>query len=89
MNYFLKLYHKNFLEYGIPSSADSPEITVVLDKEHPSKLNPLGLRGCGEGGITGSYAAIANAVANALDNPDLVTHLPIRPESIAQVSRID
>ena len=55
-------------------------MTVILETGHPSSLNPLGLRGCGEGGITGAYAAIANAVAKAIGNPEAVTRVPIRPE---------
>jgi len=72
----------SFADYGIPSSSDSPEMTVILETGHPTSLNPLGLRGCGEAGITGAYAAIANAVANAMGNADAVTRVPIRPEAL-------
>jgi aerobic carbon-monoxide dehydrogenase large subunit len=34
--------------------------------ESPSPLNPFGMKGAGEGGTTGSVAAVANAVADAL-----------------------
>jgi len=32
----------------------------------PSPLNPLGVKGLGEGGAVGAHAAVANAVADAL-----------------------
>jgi aerobic carbon-monoxide dehydrogenase large subunit len=42
---------------------------VDVDMTHlqiPTPLNPLGVKGLGEGGAVGSHAAIANAVADAL-----------------------
>ena len=74
----------SFADYAIPTAVESPEMTVILETDHPSSLNPLGLRGCGEGGITGAYAAIANAVAIAMGNPEVVTRVPIRPEVLLE-----
>jgi carbon-monoxide dehydrogenase large subunit len=42
-----------------------PHIDVVHES-HPSPLNPLGVKGTGEGGATSPPAAILNAVADAL-----------------------
>src|SRR6059036_3035752 len=53
------------MEYALPRAADVPS----LDVHHvvtPSPLNPLGVKGAGEGGALPAPAAIANAVADAL-----------------------
>jgi carbon-monoxide dehydrogenase large subunit len=55
----------SFLDYPLPRAADFPE-PLVLFHEVPSTQNPLGVKGCGEAGVTGSIPAIANAVADAL-----------------------
>jgi carbon-monoxide dehydrogenase large subunit len=58
-------------EYGMPSAAEVPSYRT----EHtvtPSPHNPLGVKGVGEAGTTGSLAAVHNAVVDA------VSHLGIR-----------
>ena len=54
-----------FLDYLLPGATDVPHIDVVHES-HPSPLNPLGVKGTGEGGATSPPAAILNAVADAL-----------------------
>jgi carbon-monoxide dehydrogenase large subunit len=39
--------------------------------ETPTRFNPFGVRGAGEGGCTGAHAAVANAVADALRDYDV------------------
>jgi len=53
------------MEYALPRAADVPSLEVghVVT---PSPLNPLGVKGAGEGGTLPAPAAIANAVADAL-----------------------
>ena len=55
----------SFLDYLLPTAAEVPHIEVV-HQSHPSPLNPLGVKGTGEGGATSPPAAILNAVADAL-----------------------
>jgi aerobic carbon-monoxide dehydrogenase large subunit len=55
----------SLLDYSLPTAAEIPPLRVAA-VESPSPLNPLGAKGAGEGGATGSLAAIANAVADAL-----------------------
>jgi aerobic carbon-monoxide dehydrogenase large subunit len=55
----------SLLDYGLPTAAEIPPMRVE-EVESPSPLNPLGAKGAGEGGATGSLPAIANAVADAL-----------------------
>src|SRR5207253_64008 len=67
------------MEYALPRAADVPE----LDVRHvvtPSPLNPLGVKGAGEGGTLPAPAAIANAVADALGVD--VTEMPLTREYV-------
>jgi carbon-monoxide dehydrogenase large subunit len=60
-----QLRSASLLDYGLPTSAEIPPLRVE-EVSSPSPLNPLGAKGAGEGGATGSLPAIANAVADAL-----------------------
>lgn len=57
-----------------------PDIDVILLDQHDEKVNPLGIKGAGEIGITGVAAAIANAVYNATGIR--VRELPITPHKM-------
>src|SRR5215471_2583220 len=55
----------SLMDYALPRASDSP--SMELFHEHsPSPLNPLGVKGVGEGGAVAPPAAIANAVCDAL-----------------------
>jgi aerobic carbon-monoxide dehydrogenase large subunit len=54
-----------FADYLLPGSTDMPPIDIV-HTETPSPLNPLGMKGAGEGGPIPAIAAIIAAVENAL-----------------------
>jgi aerobic carbon-monoxide dehydrogenase large subunit len=58
-------------DYGVPSSADLPDFTLV-EMETPTSHNPLGAKGLGEAGTIGATPAVHNAVVDA------VSHLGIR-----------
>jgi carbon-monoxide dehydrogenase large subunit len=55
----------SLLDYSLPTAAEIPPLRVEA-VESPSPLNPLGAKGAGEGGATGSLVAISSAVADAL-----------------------
>jgi carbon-monoxide dehydrogenase large subunit len=55
----------NFADYLLPSSTDVPAVKSV-HLETPSPLNPLGVKGAGEGGTIPAAAAIIAAIENAL-----------------------
>jgi xanthine dehydrogenase YagR molybdenum-binding subunit len=55
----------NLAEYHIPVNADVPALEAILVDEHDPHVNPLGIKGVGEIGITGSAGAVANAVWHA------------------------
>jgi xanthine dehydrogenase YagR molybdenum-binding subunit len=60
-----RFVNNNLAEYHIPVNADVPAIEAVWVDEVDRHVNPLGVKGIGEIGITGSAAAIANAVFHA------------------------
>lgn len=77
----------NFGEYLLPGSTDVP--TVELHHmETPSPLNPIGVKGAGEGGTIPAIAAIIAAVENALQPFDVkITESPISPGRLMQLIR--
>ena len=50
-------------------------------------LNPLGLKGAGEGGANAVGAAIAAAIDDALGMPGAVTQLPVTPQRLRAILR--
>jgi carbon-monoxide dehydrogenase large subunit len=72
------------MEYAMPTSTAFPRIDAIALEEAPSRLNPLGAKGAGEGGIVATGAAVANAVAAALAPLGVVIReLPLSPSAIA------
>ncbi|MGH7094094.1 MAG: xanthine dehydrogenase family protein molybdopterin-binding subunit, partial [Stellaceae bacterium] len=55
----------SLMDYLLPTASDMPHIAMV-HLTAPSPLNPLGVKGVGEGGAVAPPAAIANAVRDAL-----------------------
>ena len=71
-----RFVQSNLADYHLPIQMDVPErIDIVLIDEHDPHVNPIGVKGAGEIGITGAAAAIANAVYNATGKR--VRELPI------------
>ncbi len=52
-------------EYHVPVNADIGALDLSFVKEDDPYVNPIGVKGIGEIGITGVAGAIANAVYNA------------------------
>jgi len=77
----------SFMDYLLPTASDVPHI-AVLHQESPSPLNPLGVKGLGEGGAIAPPVAIANAVADALSAFRAEFNAtPITPEDILRAVR--
>jgi aerobic carbon-monoxide dehydrogenase large subunit len=74
-----------FMDYLIPTMAEMPEFGVLVTEDAPSPLNPLGVKGAGEGGTTAAAAAIASAVDDALARPGSVVSTPIHPARIRSI----
>ncbi len=58
----------SLMDYCIPRASDLPAQAQMVVDDHPvpTETNPLGVKGCGEAGTTGALPAVANAVADAL-----------------------
>jgi len=81
-----QLLSGSFMDYLLPTSRDVPPIESIVLEEAPSPLNPLGVKGAGEGGIVATGATLANAVANALAPLGVqVNQLPLSPDYIAKL----
>jgi xanthine dehydrogenase YagR molybdenum-binding subunit len=60
-----RIMNADLAEYRIPVNADVPSLEAILVPEDDRYVNPLGVKGVGEIGITGTVGAIANAVWHA------------------------
>ena len=69
-------------DYLMPTARETPAAEVMLREDYASPLNPLGIKGAGESGITGVGAAIASAIDDALGMPGAVTQLPVTPRRV-------
>lgn len=67
-------------EYHIPVSRDIGDVTTVMLEEEDTLVNPLGVKGIGELGVTGLAAALANAVYHATGRR--LRTLPIRLDKV-------
>ncbi|WP_454627066.1 xanthine dehydrogenase family protein molybdopterin-binding subunit [Bradyrhizobium cenepequi] len=77
----------SFADYLMPTCHEVPEVEVLLREDAPSPLNPLGVKGAGEGGINAAGAALAGAIDAAIQKPGAVTQLPITPGRLHAILR--
>ena len=77
----------SFMDYAMPRAGLVSGIKL-LEHPVPTKLNPLGAKGVGEAGVTGSMPALMNAVVDAL-RPAGVKHfeMPATPARIWEALR--
>ena len=75
-----RYYNDDFADYLVPVNADIGPVEVIMLPEDDHEVNPLGVKGVGELGITGMNAAVANAVYHATGVR--VRDLPIRIEKL-------
>jgi len=74
----------SFMDYAMPRASDSPAMQL-FHQESRSPLNPLGVKGVGEGGAVAPPAAIANAVCDALAPFGVeLNATPVKPEHIVR-----
>jgi len=74
-------------DYLVPTADDIPDMQMI-HQHSPSPLNPLGVKGVGEGGAVAPPAAIANAICDALSPFGVEFNAtPIKPEQIVQAVR--
>jgi xanthine dehydrogenase YagR molybdenum-binding subunit len=75
-----RVVNNNLAEYHVPSNADVGSIDVLWVDENDQHVSPMGSKGIGEIGITGSAAAIANAVYHATGKR--IRDVPITPDKL-------
>ncbi|SDT57746.1 xanthine dehydrogenase, molybdenum binding subunit apoprotein [Bradyrhizobium canariense] len=71
-----------FADYLMPTAREIPHVDTLVTEDAPSPLNPMGLKGAGEGGTNAVGAAIAAAIDDALRRPGTITRLPVLPQQI-------
>ncbi len=76
-----------FADYLMPTLREIPTVDVIISEDAPSPLNPMGLKGAGEGGINAVGAAIAAAIDDAIGMAGAVTELPITPQRLRALLR--
>jgi carbon-monoxide dehydrogenase large subunit len=77
----------SLMDYLLPSFVEVPPVDVIVTEDAPSTLNPLGVKGAGEGGAVGVGAALANAVCDALGGAVEIRELPLTPERVRAAAR--
>ena len=83
-----QLLTTTLLDYPLPSATEIPPVESIITEYSPSPLNPLGVKGAGEGGIVACGAALANAVSNALSSLGIqIKALPLSPDRIRALVR--
>lgn len=66
----------------MPTASETPAVEMLLSEDAPSPLNPLGVKGAGEGGTNACGAALATAIERAIGRPGAVTDLSVTPSMI-------
>jgi len=77
----------SFADYLMPTCREVPEVEVLLREDARSPLNPLGVKGAGEGGINAAGAALAAAIDAAIQKPGAVDRLPITSDRLHAMTR--
>ena len=75
-----RIMNADLAEYHVPVNADVPRLDAIMVPEEDAFVNPLGIKGVGEIGVTGTVGAIANAVWHATGVR--VRRFPIRIENL-------
>jgi aerobic carbon-monoxide dehydrogenase large subunit len=82
-----QLLSGSLMDYALPTTTDVPSFKIVHQHSR-SPLNPLGVKGVGEGGAVAPPAAVANAVCDALAAFGVeINATPIKPEHLLRAIR--
>jgi aerobic carbon-monoxide dehydrogenase large subunit len=74
-----------FADYLLPALHEVRAPDVLLEQDYTSPLNPLGIKGAGESGITAVGATIASAIDDAIGLPGAVRELPVTPQRLKRL----
>jgi xanthine dehydrogenase YagR molybdenum-binding subunit len=75
-----RIVNNNLAEYHVPVNADVGEIDASWVEEDDRHVSAVGAKGIGEIGITGSAAAVANAIYHATGKR--IREAPITPDQL-------
>jgi len=75
-----RIVNNNLAEYLVPTNPDVGTIDVAWVEDEDLHVSPMGAKGIGEIGITGSAAAIANAIYHATGKR--IRETPITPDKL-------
>ena len=79
-----QLLSGSFMDYLVPGASDVPNLELV-HMCSPSPLNPLGVKGVGEGSAISPPVVIANAVCDAFSHLKVeFNETPVKPEQIVK-----
>ena len=82
-----QLLTTSFMDYLIPTATDMPSFDVCHIQTAAPQI-PGGYKGMGEGGCVYAYAAVANAVADAIEPLGVeITSTPLSPSRILEMLR--
>lgn len=77
----------SFMDYLLPTALDVPPMEIGHEVT-PSPLNPLGIKGAGEAGAIPTGPLFAQAVEDALNNPNLeIREIPLSPSKLWNLSK--
>jgi carbon-monoxide dehydrogenase large subunit len=69
----------------LPVATDMPDIEVI-HLESPSPLNPIGVKGAGEGGTIPAAACVISAIEDALSPFGVrITEYPLTPQRLVEL----
>jgi carbon-monoxide dehydrogenase large subunit len=75
----------NYGDYLLPVATDMPPIEVI-HLESPSPLNPIGVKGAGEGGTIPATACVISAIEDALGPLGVtISEHPVSPQRIVEL----
>ena len=82
-----QLLTTSFMDYLIPTATDIPKFEVFHMQTAAPQI-PGGYKGMGEGGCVYTYAAVANAVADAIEHLGVeITSTPLSPSNVLKLLR--
>jgi carbon-monoxide dehydrogenase large subunit len=85
-----QILNTSLADYLVPLACDFPNVRAITMELRPSKTNPLGAKGAGEGGMVAVAATAANAVAAALAPLGVeVRELPLSPAQLWRLVNAD
>ena len=76
-----------FADYLLPTATEVPRMETHY-RYSPSPLNPLGVKGAGEGGVIPAAAAVISAIENALESFGIrIAETPLLPQRLCAMIR--